>query len=72
MDLDWGLVGGNMVTWSRRWMDAGCIDNAWMIIIYLNKYSIILIINVLCGSVLGLGWWQRGDLVEEVDGCWMH
>ena len=20
MDLDWGLVGGNGVTWSRRWI----------------------------------------------------
>ena len=25
------LVGGNGVTWSRRWIDAGWIDKAWMI-----------------------------------------
>ena len=71
MDMDWGLVGDNEVTWSRRWMDAGCMDNAWMIS-YPRPRGVIMLVDccvwtVLCGYGLGLGWWQRGDLVEEVD-----
>ena len=76
MDLDWELVGGSGVTWSMRWMDAGCIDNVWMIS-YPRPRGVSMLVDccvwtVLCGYGLGTGWWQRGDLVEEVDGCWMH
>jgi hypothetical protein len=57
-------------------MDAGCIDNAWMIS-YPRPRRVSMLVDccvwtVLCGSGLGTGWCQRGDLVEEVDGCWMH